>query len=107
MQNQYDCRKGFPDEIRTAEWKDGLYRTLILNYSAPCCSRFIKEYTRHLFTKILLDIKFRKSLSLLESTNISIADISGMVGFENMEHFNRLFKKRCHMTPGTYRKKGN
>lgn len=77
------------------------------NYSTAYCSRFIKEYTGHSFTEILQDIKFRKALSLLESTNISIADISGMVGFENVEHFNRLFKKRYHMTPGAYRKKSN
>lgn len=74
------------------------------HFSQAYCSRLIKEYTGKSFTSILQNIKFKKALSLLENSNISIAEISHLVGFENVEHFNRLFKKIYHLTPGQYRR---
>lgn len=74
------------------------------HFSQPYCSKIIKDYTGRSFTQIIQEIRFRKAAVLLKNTNISIAEISSRVGFENVEHFNRLFKKLHHMTPGQYRK---
>lgn len=90
------------------------YQTISLNnvskhfhFSQNYCSRLIKKYTGKSFTTIVQNIKFQKACSLLESSNISIAEISTLVGFEHVEHFNRLFKKLYQMTPGQYRKNSN
>lgn len=87
------------------------YQTVTLNeicrhfhFTQSYCSRLIKEHTGKSYTAIVQSIKFKKAVSLLESSNISISEISRMVGFENVEHFNRLFKKIHRVTPGQYRK---
>lgn len=74
------------------------------NFSSNYCSRYIKQYTQESFTDILLTIKFTKAKNLLESSNYSILQISEQCGFNNIEHFNRLFKKKFKQTPGQYRK---
>lgn len=73
------------------------------HFSISYCSRLIKEHTGKSFTEIIQSIKFQKACSMLETSNISISEISRLAGFENVEHFNRLFKKRYQMTPGQYR----
>lgn len=72
--------------------------------SEAYCSRLIRKHTGKSYTMIVQDIKFRRACSLLETSNISIAEISRLTGFEHVEHFNRLFKRRYQITPGQYRK---
>lgn len=74
-------------------------------FSANYCSRMIKKYTGKSFTDIVLNIKFTKAKNMLDMGEKSIADIAENTGFNNIEHFNRLFKKRYHMTPGAYKSK--
>lgn len=73
------------------------------HFSQGYCSRLIKEYTGKSFTQIVQDLRFQRACSLLTTSNINIMEISSLVGFENVEHFNRLFKKRYKITPGQYR----
>ena len=74
------------------------------HFSQPYCSKIIKDYTGKSFTQIIQEIRFQKAAVLLKNTNVNIGEISSRVGFENVEHFNRLFKKLYHMTPGQYRR---
>ena len=74
------------------------------NFSSNYCSRMIKELTSESFTEIVLSIKFTKAKNLLESTTYPISQIATQCGFNNIEHFNRLFKKKFSKTPGQYRK---
>lgn len=118
LQIYEDCIKYPPQTRKTNEtcmhiiaYIEDHYQTITLNeisehfhFSPAYCSRLIKEYTGKSFTAIVQSIKFKKAVSLLESTNISIAEVSHLVGFENVEHFNRLFKKLYQVTPGQYRK---
>lgn len=87
-------------------YKDVTLETLAeaFNFSSSYCSRMIKKYTGKAFTEIVLNIKFTKAKSMLEMDDRSIAEIAESTGFNNIEHFNRLFKKRFDMTPGVYRK---
>ncbi len=41
---------------------------------------------------------------LLESTNIPIRQICGIIGYGSPEHFSRVFKKEYHVSPSDYRK---
>ena len=76
------------------------------HFSTSYCSRIIKQYTGKNFTEIVQNIKFKKACSLLLKSNISVSKISTFVGFENVEHFTRLFKKKFKMTPCQYRREG-
>ena len=48
--------------------------------------------------------RFDIALAMLTDTNISISDISSDIGYENVEHFIRIFKKEYNLTPSEYRK---
>ncbi len=74
------------------------------HFSPEYCSRLIKQYTGKSFTKIQQNIRFSKACFFLENTNSTIAEISSLIGYHNVEHFNRLFKKIYGMTPSQYRK---
>lgn len=76
------------------------------HFSTGYCSRMIKKYTGKTFTELCLSIKFKKAENFLLNTNKSVASISEDVGFNSVEHFNRLFKKRYGVTPGKFRING-
>lgn len=53
------------------------------------------------------DIKLRYAKNLLETTNLTVLEISMKVGFSSVGHFSKWFKKTYDMTPLHYRKKWN
>ena len=48
--------------------------------------------------------RMKKARILLRETNQTVESIAAEVGYENVEHFNRLFKKSYDITPVQYRK---
>ncbi len=74
------------------------------HFSEGYCSRLIKKNTGKSFTELLQNIRFKMAMFFLSNTNKTIAEISEDIGYTNVEHFNRLFKKKFSMTPGEYRK---
>lgn len=73
------------------------------NYSPKHCSRMIKKYTNLSFTDLVLNIKFTKIKNSMKSSDKPIYRIAEENGFNNIEHFNRLFKKRFNLTPNEYK----
>ena len=73
------------------------------HYSQGYCSRLIKACTGKSFTQIVQDSRLQYACHLLKTTPVRISEIAHMAGFENVEHFNRLFKKRYQVTPGKFR----
>lgn len=73
-------------------------------YSEEYISKLIKNFTGKSFTKALQDIRMSKAEDLLVNTNMTIENISVSVGYSNMEHFIRLFKRIHDQTPTRYRK---
>lgn len=73
-------------------------------YSTSHFSTLIKESTGRTFTQIIKEIKLSQACRALRETHLSIPAICEIVGYENPEHFMRLFKKAYKMTPGEYRK---
>ena len=71
--------------------------------SKPYLSKYIKEKSGDNFGKIVKDIRMKKARTLIRSTSQSIERISEQVGYQNVEHFNRLFKQKYGMTPVQYR----
>lgn len=66
----------------------------------------IRKTTGQTFTDILQKIRTEKAQVLLQDTNLSVSNIAHEVGYENVEHFIRIFKKKLHMTPTEYRRIG-
>ena len=48
-------------------------------------------------------IRMKKAKSLLKGSNMTVENIALSVGYQNVEHFNRLFKKAYNMTPIQFR----
>lgn len=69
-------------------------------------SRFTKEEGTT-FSNYLTDVRIRKAKELMDKTDLKMYEISQQVGYNNVEHFNRVFKKTCQINPGTYRKGEN
>ncbi len=67
-------------------------------------SRTFKEATGFNFIHYLNYIRIDHAKVLLEDTSLKVIDISEQVGFENITHFNRVFKEIEGLTPLKYRK---
>ena len=66
-------------------------------------SRFTKEEGMT-FSNYLTEVRIRKARELMEQTDLKIYEISQSVGYNSVEHFTRVFKKICQVSPGAYRK---
>lgn len=66
-------------------------------------NRFSKE-TGETFSSYLTELRIQKARELLKSTNFKVYEIAEMVGYYNVEHFNRTFKKLNNISPAQYRK---
>lgn len=74
--------------------------------SKPYLSKYIKEKAGMTFQDVVKKERMKKARALLRETNRTVESIAAEVGYENSEHFNRLFKKTYDMTPVQYRKQG-
>lgn len=53
--------------------------------------------------ELIEQIKMKKACEMLQKTNISIQEISLLLGYEYVSHFFLVFKKNTGFTPGEYR----
>ena len=72
--------------------------------SRPYISKYIKEKSGETFQDVLRIERLKRAKTLLKDTGKSIEKIAEEIGYDNVEHFNRLFKKTYGMTPVQYRK---
>lgn len=72
-------------------------------FSSSHFSTLIKESTGRTFLQIIKEIKLNQACRALTETNLSIASICELVGYETPEHFMRTFKKEFGQTPSQYR----
>lgn len=80
---------------------DDLSATFYL--SKPYLSKYIKEKSGMTFGETVKRVRMKKARTLLKGTNMTVESISLAVGYQNVEHFNRLFKKAYNMTPVQFR----
>lgn len=71
--------------------------------SKPYISKYIREKSGMTFGEILKAVRMKKARAMLKSTNSTVESIADSVGYQNVEHFNRIFKKMYRMTPIQYR----
>lgn len=72
--------------------------------STPYLSKYIKEKAGTTFQEVVKEERMRKAKTMLKQTNQTVEAIAASVGYENVEHFNRLFKRAYCITPVQYRK---
>ena len=71
--------------------------------SKPYLSKYIKEKSGMTFGDSVKKIRMKKARTLLKNRNMTVESISEAVGYQNVEHFIRLFKKAYGITPIQYR----
>ena len=71
--------------------------------SEPYISKYIKDKSGKTFGEHVAGIRMKRAKSLLKNGNMTVENIAYAVGYQNVEHFNRVFKKSMEMTPVQYR----
>lgn len=72
--------------------------------SEPYLSKYIHDKSGKTFGDLLINIRLKKAKTLLRNGNMTVENVAMAVGYPNVEHFNRVFKKKMGMTPVQYRK---
>lgn len=87
-------------------YKDVTLENLSENFhlSSPYLSKYIKEHTGATFQEAVKKARMKKARAMLRETNQTVESIAAGVGYETVEHFNRLFKKSYGMTPVQFRR---
>lgn len=65
----------------------------------------IKKSTSMSLHGYLMNVRINKALELLIETNLSVNEISSIIGFNDAAYFSRVFKSRELLSPSQYRKK--
>ena len=76
-----------------------------LGYSKTHICRLFRQHLHKSFGETVRSIRREHAEFFLRSTDHSISEISCLVGYENPEHFCRIFKKDHGISPSEYRKK--
>ena len=71
--------------------------------SKPYLSKYIKEKSGMTFGELVKKVRMKKARAMLKSSSMTVENIALTVGYQNVEHFNRLFKKAYNMTPIQFR----
>jgi len=75
-----------------------------LQISPIYISRQLKEELGTSFIHVLTQTRMNKAIYYLDSTDLSINEISELVGFDNQHYFSTSFKKNVGMSPNQYRR---
>ena len=63
-----------------------------------------KEFVGQPPAQYLLALRMNNAISLLETTDYNVTEISAIIGYDNPLYFSRLFKKHKGVSPSEYRK---
>ncbi|MEK4120798.1 helix-turn-helix transcriptional regulator [Lysinibacillus sp. FSL K6-0102] len=75
-----------------------------LNYSVSHISAVFKSETNYSLVEYVMQLRMKKTVALLKSTNVPLKEIAASVGYTDVHYFNRLFKRHLGISPGRYRK---
>ena len=109
ISSRLDCPRWFADildKIHSPEYcgcsANDVY--LLAGFSPPVVIEQFKKYTGKTVVEYLKNIKMNKACELLKNTDTQIIEISNILGYASLSHFNRLFKAHLGITPAAYRK---
>lgn len=66
-------------------------------------SKYIKQKSGENFGDILKRVRMKKAKTFLKNSSMTVESVAEQVGYQNVEHFTRLFKKEYGITPLQYR----
>ena len=66
------------------------------------CRKF-KAVMNASFRGYLLQLRITKARELLQTRRYSVTEVAHMVGFSDLPHFDKVFKRRAGMSPSAYR----
>lgn len=109
ISSRLDCPEWFTDildKIHSPKYcscsaKD-VYR--LAGFSPPVVIEQFKKYTGKNVVEYLKSIKMNKACELLKNTDTPIIEISNLLGYASLSHFNRVFKEYLGITPAVFRK---
>lgn len=67
-------------------------------------SATFKAQTGMGFTAYLIEVRMDKAKQLLRSTGMNISEVARKVGYTDVKHFGKLFKKQTGINPAEYRR---
>lgn len=73
------------------------------NISEGHLCRSFKLITQRSVIEYINYCRINRSIELLRETDRDVSEIAGMVGFNTISYFNKMFKKYMHMTPSEFR----
>ena len=76
----------------------------VAGFNATYFSSLFKKETGSNFVEYLSEIRMNRAKDLLKETNMSIAAVCEAVGYNDLKHFTKSFKKATGIKPGEYRK---
>ena len=72
-------------------------------YSPPIIIEYFKQYTGETVVSYLAKVKIEAAKRFLSTTNLTVLDIAGRLGYSSLSHFNKKFKEITGLSPGLYR----
>lgn len=79
-----------------------IYR--LAGYSPPVVIRCFRKYTGETVVSYLTHAKMDSAKRLLSSTELTVLDIAGSLGYSSVSHFNKLFHAATGTSPRQYRR---
>lgn len=67
-------------------------------------STMFKQLKGKTFVTYLNELRLGEAMKLLKETDRSVEDIARSIGYNNVTHFHRMFKRTAGVTPAEYRK---
>jgi AraC-like DNA-binding protein len=75
----------------------------VASMTVPAFCRYFKKMTRKTFTEFVNEYRIAHAAKLLHEKQMSISEVCYNSGFNNISHFNKLFKAFFGKTPSVYR----
>lgn len=89
--------KNYAEHLTLSEVADKIY------VSQWHLSKLLNRYEEKSFSEILNQIRIKHATELLKDPSLRIGDIAEQVGFLDMAHFSRVFKKLAGISANEYR----
>ena len=75
------------------------------HFNPSYLNRIFKENTGDTLHNFLVRYRMNLAMDLLHTTNLPVNEIASTIGFSDIPHFIKSFKKQTGKTPGEYRRK--
>lgn len=89
----------YAEKVTLSELADKMY------VSQWHLSKLLNKHTKKSFSELLNEIRVKEAKQLLKDPSLRVGDVAEMVGFLDIAHFSRVFKKYTEMSANEYRNK--